>query len=294
MSMIDEIAPDVRCLRANNPGPLTGAGTNTWLVGRGDVTVIDPGPALPEHLAAILAALDKGARITRILVTHNHLDHSALVPALVSATGARTFGFGPAQAGRSAVMQALAARGLADGGEGLDTAFVPDVMLAHGEWVGGQGVAMQALHTPGHAATHLCFAYGRLLFSGDHVMGWSSSLVSPPDGDMAQYMASLDMLGRMDWALALPGHGAVITAPNARVSALIAHRRAREAALLRALEGAKSMGLHALTAAVYVDVPPALHAAARRNVLAHVIDLHDRNLIRVDDLCTADPLVSKP
>jgi glyoxylase-like metal-dependent hydrolase (beta-lactamase superfamily II) len=293
MSMVTDLAPDLRCVQADNPGPLTGSGTNTWLVGRGDVTVIDPGPALPGHLGAILGALGKAERITRILVTHCHLDHSALVQGLVDATGARTFGFGSAQTGRSVVMAALAARGLASGGEGLDTGFVPDVALAQGDWVGGEGARLQAIHTPGHAATHLCFAYGHLLFSGDHVMGWSSSLISPPDGDMAQYMASLSLLAERDWKMALPGHGPLIDAPNTRIATLIAHRRAREAAVLQALNGGAPMRLGEVTAAVYVDVPPALHAAARRNVLAHVIDLHARNMIHADDLCARDPVLWK-
>lgn len=293
MSMAEEIAPDVRCLRAGNPGPLTGTGTNTWLVGHTNITVIDPGPALPAHLAAILSAVGQGARITRILVTHNHLDHSALVPDLVAATGARTYGFGAAQAGRSTVMQALAARGLADGGEGLDTAFQPDETLTHGETLPGAGLALRAIHTPGHAATHLCFAYGRLLFSGDHVMGWSSSLISPPDGDMSDYMTSLALLAGDTWDLALPGHGPVIPQPNARIAALISHRRDREAALLSVVENDGPVALGALTEAVYVDVPVALHRAARCNVLAHVIDLHGRNLLAVDDICADNPIIRK-
>lgn len=284
--------PRVRLVQAANPGPLTGTGTNTWLIGSGDVAVIDPGPALEGHLDAIMAALQPGERITHLLITHTHLDHSGLVPALVAATGALTAGFGPAHAGRSVTMQQLEAAGLASGGEGIDHAFSPDITLDDGTVLAGESWAVQALHTPGHAANHLCFAMGALLFSGDHVMGWSSSLISPPDGDMAQYMASLQRLAATTWTRSYPGHGPVLDKPHERIAALYMHRRQREAAILAALS-AHRLGLQALTAAVYTDVPAVLHPAARRNVLAHVIDLKQRKLLSCDDLCAGDPQISK-
>lgn len=289
--MQGDTGPKVRLVQAPNPGPLTGSGTNTWLIGQGHVAVIDPGPALNAHLTAIFAALQPGERITHILITHNHLDHTGLVPDLVKATGAATAGFGTAVTGRSATMQRLAAAGLADGGEGIDHAFAPVMTLGDGDTLAGESWAVQAIHTPGHAATHLCFATGQHLFSGDHVMGWSSSLISPPDGDMGQYMASLQRLALGDWATAYPGHGPVIDLPGTRIAALHAHRQQREAALLAALTE-KEMGLHTLTAAVYHDVPVEMHRAARRNVLAHVIDLHGRNLVICDDLCAPDPAIT--
>jgi glyoxylase-like metal-dependent hydrolase (beta-lactamase superfamily II) len=283
--------PEVRLVRAANTGPLTGTGTNTWIVGRGDVAVIDPGPADDAHLSAIMAALAPGERISHILVTHTHLDHSALVPALAARTGAITAGFGSATTGRSPRMQMLAALGLGHGGEGIDQRFVPDLALTDGDCLAGDSWHLQAIHTPGHAASHLCFAAGAHLFSGDHVMGWSSSLISPPDGDMADYMRALEKLAQTPWHRALPGHGPVITAPQDRIAALKQHRINRETALLAAL-CAGPMRLHALTAAVYTDVAPSLQPAASRNVLAHVIDLHDRNLISCDDLCQPDPYIS--
>lgn len=289
--MITTFALDLRCITAPNPSPLTGTGTNTYLVGQGDIAVIDPGPDLPDHLSAIHAALRPGERITHIFITHTHLDHSALVPALARATGATTYGFGPFDAGRRAVMERLATQGMADGGEGIDRHFCPDIALADGTVVTGRSWQLRALHTPGHAASHQCFAIGDRLFSGDHMMGWSSSLISPPDGDMAAYMASLARLQRDQWSTAYPGHGPAIAAPADRIAALILHRQTREAALCDALRSGPML-MSSLTARVYADTPAHLHPAARRNVLAHVIDLVERKLLLCGDLCAVDPTVS--
>ena len=212
----------IRLIRADNPSPLTGTGTNTWLLGQGEVTLIDPGPDLDSHLAAILA-LTRDERITRILVTHAHLDHSALTRRLVAATGAEVLAFGPANSGRSATMTALAAEGLTST-EGADTSFAPDRTLRDGERLPLGDTTIEALHLPGHMGCHLGFAVGETLFSGDHVMAWSTSLVSPPDGDMADYMASLRRLAARRWSRMLPGHGPAIEDPSARLTYLIDHR----------------------------------------------------------------------
>jgi glyoxylase-like metal-dependent hydrolase (beta-lactamase superfamily II) len=289
--MIATLAPDLRRIIAQNPSPLTGTGTNTYLLGQGDIAVIDPGPDLSGHLSAILAALRPDEVITHVLVTHTHLDHSALAPALARATGAVVMGFGAFDAGRRTRMQDLAARGLPDGGEGIDRHFAPDIALPDGAVIEGMSWTLRALHTPGHAASHLCFGSGDRLFSGDHMMGWSSSLISPPDGDMAAYMASLARLQDERWSVALPGHGPQINTPADRIAALVSHRRAREAALKAALQ-AGPLTLTALTAVVYTDTPRHLHAAARRNVLAHVIDLVDKNQVSCPDVCANDPIVT--
>jgi hydroxyacylglutathione hydrolase len=288
--MPDTTQPRLRRILAANPSPLTGTGTNTWLVGDGEVAVIDPGPALPAHQAAILAALAPHERITHIIVTHTHLDHSALALPLAAATGAVVLGFGPFDAGRSPAMQAHAANGMPDGGEGIDRDFKPDVALADGSVVTAASWTLRAIHTPGHAATHLCLALGDHLFSGDHVMGWSSSLISPPDGDMTAYMTSLGKLGAERWSVAHPGHGPDIADPAARIAALTAHRQLRARALLAALK-AGPQPISALTASVYHDTPTPLHRAASRNVLAHVIDLLQANRVSCDDICAPDPLV---
>lgn len=277
--------PGLRRVLAPNPSALTGPGTNTWIVGQGEVAVIDPGPALSTHLSAILAALGPDERVARILVTHAHLDHSALAPALAQATGAPVLGFGPATAGRSAVMQALAAAGQAGGGEGADTAFAPDALLVDGDRLTVGGADLRVLHLPGHFAGHLGFGWGDRLFCGDHVLGWASTLVSPPDGDMGAYMASLARLAGEDWACLYPGHGDPITDPARRLAELAAHRRDREAAILAALAPGPA-SLAGITARVYADTPPALHPAAARNAFAHLVDLVARHRV------TARPVLS--
>lgn len=272
---VRQVAPGLRQVLAPNPSPMTLHGTNTWIVGEGRVAVIDPGPALPAHLAAILAALGPGETVSHILVTHAHLDHSPLARPLAEATGAPVLAYGDALAGRSPVMARLVGAG---GGEGVDTGFVPDEMLADGAKVAGDGWRMTALHTPGHFGNHLSFIWGERLFTGDQVMGWSSSLISPPDGDVAQYMASLDRLAAVGARIAHSGHGPDIADPAARIAELAAHRRQREAEVLAALVGAPADAA-TLAARIYTTTPPALLPAAARNVLAHLIDLSERGLI---------------
>lgn len=270
--------PRIRRITAPNPSPLTGEGTNTYVLGTGRVAVIDPGPADDAHLDAILASLTPDEVISHILITHPHLDHSALAPRLARRADAPILGFGRATDGRTEVMQSLAAAGFTGGGEGLDPHFTPDLVLRDGDWVAGDGWSVQALHTPGHLGSHLCFACDQVLFSGDHVMGWSTTVVSPPDGDMGAYMASLERLLGQGWSQLLPGHGPAVTDPQQRVQDLIRHRRGREAEILAALKAGPSDSA-GLTGRIYVGLDPKLFPAARRNVLAHLIDLHDKGLI---------------
>lgn len=264
--------PLIRALRAANPSPLTGSGTNTYLLGQGEVAVIDPGPDLDAHLEAILASLAPGERVSHILVTHPHLDHSALAPRLQTATGAPVLGFGDAFAGRSARMAALADAGLSDGGEGLDRAFRPDEMLADGARIEAGEWSVTALHTPGHLGAHLCFDAGEVLFTGDHVMGWSTSVIAPPEGDMTDYMASLHRLSAGSWRRFLAGHGDPIETPARRLADLITHRETREGEILEALAHGPADPT-TLAGRIYTDIPAKLRPAASRNVLAHLIDL---------------------
>ncbi|MCU0902636.1 MAG: MBL fold metallo-hydrolase [Tabrizicola sp.] len=269
--------PPIRACLAPNPSPLTGRGTNTWIVGATGLAVIDPGPDDPAHLTAILSMVGPGQRIDRIIVTHAHLDHSALARRLGALTGASVLAFGIATEGRSPLMSRLAPD-LPTHGEGLDLDFVPDLRLADGEEVTGPDWTLTAIHTPGHLGGHLCLALGETLFSGDHVMGWSTTIVSPPDGDMAAYMASLARLAQARWSRFLPGHGDPIPTPDLRLQDLITHRLSRESQILAAL-GDNPARIPALTARIYADIPRHLLPAAERNVLAHLIDLATRNCV---------------
>jgi hydroxyacylglutathione hydrolase len=262
----------LRRVIAPNPSPMTLHGTNSYLLGTGEVALIDPGPNIAAHATALQNVLQKGERISHIFVTHAHLDHSPLARPMAEAFGAKIHAYGPATAGRSPQMQALADAGLIAGGEGIDATFTPDIRLADGDIISHGDWSLTALHTPGHLSNHLCFAAGTTLFSGDHVMGWASSLVSPPDGDMGAYMASTRRLAAQNWQVMHAGHGDAITDPPARLAFLIRHRETREAEILGQLTTAAST-VQALTHALYTDTAPALHPAAARNVLAHLLDL---------------------
>ncbi|MGB3555941.1 MAG: MBL fold metallo-hydrolase [Jannaschia sp.] len=259
---------------APNPSPMTAEGTNSYILGSevpgGDVAVIDPGPDDADHLAALVAAVG-GRQVRAILVTHSHLDHSPGAAPLSGMLDAPVLAFGPSDAGRSATMAALG--DLVGGGEGVDAGFAPDVRLGDGDIVSGDGWTLQAHHTPGHMGNHLSFEWleRRDVFTGDTVMGWASTMISPPDGDLGQFMASLDRLEAFDAVRFLPGHGNAVTAPAARCRALRTHRLGREAAILGAL--IRPCRIPDLVAAIYADIPPALHGAAARNVLAHLIYL---------------------
>lgn len=276
----------ISCIRADNPSPMTGQGTNSYVIrGPQGVVVIDPGPELEAHFAALVTAIGT-ARVAAILVTHAHLDHSALAPRLARHTGAPLLASGRASEGRSAIMTRLAQAGLTSGGEGIDTHFAPDRNLIDGEMLELAGLRIETIATPGHMAGHLSFGLGADLFSGDHVMGWSSSLVSPPDGDMGDYVKSLQKLGKRPWQRFFPGHGAEISNPATRLAELIEHRRSREAEILAALAEAPATAA-TLAALIYTSTHSSLLPAASRNVLAHLIDLHDRKeILSLDPIST--------
>lgn len=273
-----ELAPLLRRVLAPNPSPMTFRGTNTYLLGDRQIAVIDPGPLNDTHLQALLAAVGPGQEISHIFVTHSHRDHSPLAAPLSQATGAPVLAFGGVDAGRSAVMKRLASEDMVGGGEGVDSTFSPDRQVSDGDRIETADWSLEVLHTPGHIGNHTCLAWDQRCFVGDHVMGWASSLVSPPDGDLTDFMASCARLNARAWEMFFPGHGDVIHAPNDRLAWLIKHRMAREAAILNALEG-KDLTVRALTALVYHDTPKHLLPAAERNVIAHLIDLYGKSKI---------------
>jgi len=278
----------LRIITADNPSPLTGPGTNTFLLGRERVAVIDPGPDLAAHRQAILAA--GAGRISHIFVTHAHLDHSGGARALAQATGAPILGFGPAEAGRSAVMERLAREGAIEGGEGLDRDFAPDIALGDGAVIETDEWRLTALHTPGHFAGHLAFRQDETIFCGDVVMGWSSTIISPPDGDLADYFRSLERLDSAGARLLLPAHGAAVHDPSARLAELAAHRRARTVQILSALRAGPATA-ESLARQIY-QVPPMLIPAATRNVLAHLIALSELGAVSTGGPITSGSVFS--
>ena len=276
-----EVAPGIRRVVANNPSAFTLHGTGTYIVGRGAVAVVDPGPADPAHIQALLRATT-GEVITHMVVTHTHRDHSPGCRLLAAHTDAKTYGFGPHGTGRVAAGAEL--EGEVE--EGGDAEFDPDVRVRHGEVVEGDGWSLECVHTPGHTANHVCYAMcahaaRRVLFSGDHVMGWSTSVISPPDGHMGSYMASLRALLGRDDDVYWPTHGPAITEPKQLVRAFIAHRQEREEQIRRRLaRGVTRIG--AMVREMYAAVPRQLHGAAARSVLAALILLVERGEVECD------------
>jgi glyoxylase-like metal-dependent hydrolase (beta-lactamase superfamily II) len=270
---LEPVAPGIRRIVARNPSPFTFKGTGTYVVGSGEVAVIDPGPDLGDHIEALLTAL-RDERVTHILITHTHRDHSPAARALKAATGAPTYGFGPHAGGR---------RGEAGVEEGGDWDFVPDIRLCDGDSITGKDWRLEAVHTPGHTSNHLCFALpdSGVLFSGDHVMGWSTSVIAPPDGDMAAYMASLEKLLRRRDAVYWPTHGPAITEPHDHVRAFIAHRREREAGILDCLRAGIGR-IDDIVEKLYVGLQPGLRRAAGRSVHAHLNDLVGRGVVEAE------------
>jgi glyoxylase-like metal-dependent hydrolase (beta-lactamase superfamily II) len=269
---IERIGPKVRRLLAPNPSPFTYTGTQTYIVGEGEVAVIDPGPASDAHVEALLRAL-AGETVAAILCTHTHRDHSPASRPLAEATGAPIAGCAPL---------ALDDEGpRAD--EAFDKDYAPERVLADGEALEGPGWRLRAVATPGHTSNHLCFALEGegALFTGDHVMGWSTTVVSPPDGDMGAYMASLDLLLARDERIYFPAHGPAVEDPQAHVRRLIEHRRGRERQILERLDGGVER-IEAMVPGMYADVDPRLHPAAARSVLAHLEDLEARGVVGRD------------
>ncbi|MCY4306238.1 MAG: MBL fold metallo-hydrolase [Aestuariivita sp.] len=281
----ENLEPNLRRIVAPNPSPMTFRGTNTYLIGQKDIAVIDPGPNSSSHLYSILNSLKSTQQICYILVSHTHLDHSPLAKPLSDKCGVPILAFGDANAGRSPIMRSLSKTGLVDGGEGVDIMFMPDHFLKHGEIIKTSEWKLEVIHTPGHIGNHISLAWDNACFTADHVMGWASSLISPPDGDLTDFMSSCQLLLSRRWRVFYPGHGAPIHQPNDRLKWLIKHRKNRETSILVALESGPAT-VKSLVTQIYTDTPRALREAAERNVLAHLISLYEHNkIIATKPLC---------
>jgi glyoxylase-like metal-dependent hydrolase (beta-lactamase superfamily II) len=275
--VVEEVVPGVRRVLCNNPSPMTLSGTVSYIVGRGKVAIIDPGPDDEAHARALLDAV-RGETVTHILITHTHRDHSPNAARIKAATGAPTYAEGVHRASRpyyeSETMSTEA---------GADRDFKPDIVVRDGEIINGDGWALEVVATPGHTANHMAFALRGtdFLFSGDHVMGWSTSIVAPPDGAMSDYMASLDKIARRPEQTYLPGHGGAVKDAPRYVAQLVRHRHAREVAILKVLAHGPS-DIPALVRAIYAGLDPRLIGGAGLSVLAHLEDLVARGVVTTE------------
>jgi glyoxylase-like metal-dependent hydrolase (beta-lactamase superfamily II) len=272
-----EVSPLVRRIVADDPGPFTFKGTCSYIVGRGQVAIIDPGPALPGHIDALLDAV-RGETVSHIVVSHTHRDHSPAAAAIKAATGAPIVGCSPH---RSARPLAEGERNLLEASADLD--YRPDHELREGDAIAGKGWTLTTVATPGHMANHLGFALPeeKALFSADHVMAWATTVIAPPDGSLSDYMASLEKLRGRDEVVYWPGHGGPVKEPQRFVRALAHHRRQREASILNRL-AAGDRTIPAMVAAIYQGLKPALVGAAGLSVFAHLEDLVARGIVATD------------
>ena len=256
---------------------MTFKGTNTYIIDNGELAIIDPGPLSEEHLNNILD-VTANRPVKYIFVTHSHVDHSPLAKQLSAKLNTPIYGFGTSDTGLSAIMHSLIDSGYDSGSEGIDYEFTPDYLIKNDQRFDLNKKIVTAIHTPGHMGNHICFQFDKILFSGDHVMGWATSMVSPPYGDLTQFMASCRLLQTKDFDLFLPGHGDPVKNPTERLEFLINHRLDRERQIKETIKNSPLTALE-ITEIVYTDIDKSLIPAATRNVFAHLIDLNERGLV---------------
>ena len=287
---LETVSPLVRRMTARNPSGFTFNGTGTYVIGHGNVAVVDPGPMIDEHIAALSDAL-AGEAITHILITHSHLDHSELAPDLSRILDAPTFAFGKALDGQSKQMNNIVKMGLKYEPIGVDHSFKPDYFLKDQEKLVSSEWKIIAHHTPGHLSNHICYQYFDYLFTGDHIMDWSTSVISPPEGDISQFMNSCEKLCKHNWEKFYPGHGFPVESPNKRLMELMHHRMKREAEIINILRRTEAT-ISQITKSVYSDIDKNLLTVASRNVTAHLIDLIIKKQVQVDDISSDNALFS--
>ena len=269
------LSPLVTRVLADNPGPFTYTGTGVFIVGTDEVAIIDPGPITPAHEAALYKAL-KGKTVTHILLTHHHADHSPMAPTLARKYGCKTYGM--------SVQSQLSGDSAVQLEAGVDKSFAPDIEITHGHLFHGPDFTLEALHTPGHTSNHICYALHQenTLFSGDHIMGWATSVVIPPDGNMGQYLHSLRLVKSLKFDKIRPTHGAAITDVTPFLNAYIGHRLAREQHVMDAVIDGKS-GVMEMVRSIYTDIDQRLYPAAALSALSHLIHLVEQNQVICED-----------
>ena len=278
-------------LTAPNPSPMTYRGTNTYILGKKELVIIDPGPNSKSHLHNLIETIPPKSKVTHILITHSHLDHSELAPDLSRILDAPTFAFGKALDGQSKQMNNIVKMGLKYEPIGVDHSFKPDYLLKDQEKLVSSEWEIIAHHTPGHLSNHICYQYFDYLFTGDHIMDWSTSVISPPEGDISQFMNSCEKLCKHNWKKFYPGHGFPVESPNKRLMELMHHRMKREAEIINILRETEAT-ISQITKSVYSDIDKNLLTVASRNVKAHLIDLIIKKQVQVDDISSDNALFS--
>ena len=286
-----ELQDGLMRLIAPNPSPMTSTGTNTYILGRKELLIIDPGPNSEAHLRNIMEVIPDNTKVTHILITHSHLDHSGLAPKLSKILNAPTLAFGTALDGLSNDMKSICKMGLTSETFGIDTEFVPDHFLEDKEKISSLEWEVVAHHTPGHLSNHICYQYLDKLFTGDHIMEWSTSVISPPEGDVSQFINSCEKIYNLHCKKFYPGHGIPVENPGERIVELIEHRKKREIEILNFLENREAT-ISQITRNIYLNIDQNLLNVASRNVKAHLVDLIIKKQVTVDDISSDTAMYS--
>ena len=286
-----ELQDGLMRLTAPNPSPMTSTGTNTYILGRKELLIIDPGPNSEAHLRNIMEVIPKYTKVTHILITHSHLDHSGLAPKLSKILNAPTLAFGTAFDGLSNDMKSICKMGLTSENFGIDTEFVPDHFLKDEEKISSREWEVVAHHTPGHLSNHICYQYLDKLFTGDHIMEWSTSVISPPEGDVSQFINSCEKIYNLHCEKFYPGHGIPVENPSERIAELIEHRKKREIEILNFLKN-RDATISQITKNIYFNIDQNLLSVASRNVKAHLVDLIIKKQVTVDDISSDTAMYS--